>query len=100
MSFDEHGNAILICQPDIHFDEEPPEDNTLPADSMAMLLHAVFELGKWTAKDKIREFAARSILQQEARSVRSFAKERKVSESLIHLRIREARSLISHTRGA
>lgn len=77
----------------IFFDDEPQKDEP---DSQAMqaLLGVVFELGAWSGKDPVKQYAARVVMRQEAQGVQAFAQENRVSDSFVRRRIREARAVI------
>lgn len=89
----ENGELVQVVGPDIYLDEaeaEPERD----LDAMQALLSVVFELGAWAGKDKIKTFAARCVLRQEAQSPASFARENKVSGSYLRRVIRQAHSQV------
>lgn len=95
MNFDSHGDPVLTCDPEIYFDEGPAPEPDRDEGNMSALLAVVFELGQWAGQNKVREYAARIVMRQECQTVRNFARAARVSESLVHLRIREANKFLS-----
>lgn len=89
--FDSNGDPVEVCQPEVY---DEPTSQDLDATAMTALLSVVFELGTWAGKDKVRQYAARVVMRQEAQSAKNFARENKVSESLVFLRLSEAKRFI------
>jgi len=95
--FNEQGDPVLTCAPDIYGDEPQvePERNI---DAMQALLGVVFELGQWAGRDKVKAFAAYIVMRQSKQSTASFAKENGVSDSYVRRVIRQAQSVIGSAR--
>ena len=94
MSFYEDGQIVGTVEADIYRDE-PEAEPERDMDAMQALLGVVFELGAWAGRDKIKTFAARCVLRQEAQSPPNFARENRVSESYVRRVIRQAQAQVS-----